>query len=274
MGVVVVVVPWEIDVREFGQKCPTTADSSTSGRIFARGTVHPSAFHHYHRPFRTFSNSLGECLLLSALAASAVAAVLLSLEALAMASEWARVYEQQLKSTELTGERTQMARNTYVAPGVEKLSRSKLYSKKGSYKRTYPDQAGASSENVAPGKSETKKLKNGSERVVPKGSARSQRYYAVDEVKAPKSGRKTKVSRPTKLRSSITPGTVLILLAGRFRGRRVVCLKQLSSGLLLVTGPFKINGVPLKRVNQAYVIATSTKVDISAVEVRSSSWHL
>merc|ERR1711939_350143 len=162
-----------------------------------------------------------------------------------------------------------MARNTYVAPGVEKLSRSKLYSKKGSYKRTYPDQAGASSENVAPGKSETKKLKNGSERVVPKGSARSQRYYAVDEVKAPKSGRKTKVSRPTKLRSSITPGTVLILLAGRFRGRRVVCLKQLSSGLLLVTGPFKINGVPLKRVNQAYVIATSTKVDISAVEVDS-----
>merc|ERR1711939_162759 len=162
-----------------------------------------------------------------------------------------------------------MARNTYVAPGVEKLSRSKLYSKKGSYKRTYPDQAGASSENVAPGKSETKKLKNGSERVVPKGSARSQRYYAVDEVKAPKSGRKTKVSRPTKLRSSITPGTVLIPLAGRFRGRRVVCLKQLSSGLLLVTGPFKINGVPLKRVNQAYVIATSTKVDISAVEVDS-----
>ena len=37
--------------------------------------------------------------------------------------------------------------------------------------------------------------------------------------------------------------------------------------MLVNAGPFKINGVPLRRVNQSYVIATSTKVDISGVNV-------
>ena len=66
---------------------------------------------------------------------------------------------------------------------------------------------------------------------------------------------------------TLTPGKVLILLAGKFRGKRVVLLKQLPSGLLLVSGPHKINGVPLRRVNPAYVLATSAVVPLNGVNV-------
>jgi large subunit ribosomal protein L6e len=71
-------------------------------------------------------------------------------------------------------------------------------------------------------------------------------WYPADNVKKTP---KRKTPKPTKLRKGLKPGSVLILLAGRFRGKRVVVLKQLKSGLLAVTGPFKLNGVPVKRVN-------------------------
>lgn len=47
----------------------------------------------------------------------------------------------------------------------------------------------------------------------------------------------------------------------------MVYLKSLEDNTLLVTGPFKVNGVPLRRVNSRYVIATSTKVNIEGVDV-------
>jgi large subunit ribosomal protein L6e len=89
-------------------------------------------------------------------------------------------------------------------------------------------------------------------------------WYPVSDAKR-HFKRKSKTVRAARLRKDITPGQVLIVLSGRFRGRRVIFLKALESGLLLVTGPYKLNGVPLKRVNQAYVIATRTKVTLGSL---------
>jgi len=111
--------------------------------------------------------------------------------------------------------------------------------------------------------STTKKFGKG-ERTIPHHTEKASKYYPAEDVRQPRTVRKT--VRPTKLRSSLKPGTVLILLAGRFRGKRVVLLNNLGQGVLLVTGPFKINGVPLRRVNARYVIATSTKVDLKEID--------
>ncbi|CCE61835.1 hypothetical protein TPHA_0B01615 [Tetrapisispora phaffii CBS 4417] len=91
------------------------------------------------------------------------------------------------------------------------------------------------------------------------------KWYPSEDVAAPKKTRKA--SRPQKLRASLVPGTVLILLAGRFRGKRVVYLKHMEDNTLLVSGPFKVNGVPLRRVNARFVIATSTKISVEGVNV-------
>lgn len=77
--------------------------------------------------------------------------------------------------------------------------------------------------------------------------------------------RKSKLPKQTHIQHALQPGQIVILLSGRFRGKRVVYLKKLQSGLLLVTGPYKLNGVPLKRVNQAYVLPTCTKVELADV---------
>ncbi|KAF3574448.1 hypothetical protein F2Q69_00061040 [Brassica cretica] len=137
------------------------------------------------------------------------------------------------------------SRNPDLIRGVGKYSRSQMYHKRGLW---------------------AIKAKNGG--VFPRHDAKSKveapvekaaKFYPAEDVKKPLANRRK--PKPTKLKASITPGTVLIILAGRFKGKRVVFLKQLTSGLLLVTGPFKINGVPLRRVNQSYVIGTSTKQD-------------
>merc|ERR1712042_80040 len=137
--------------------------------------------------------------------------------------------------------------------GVVRFGRSSMYHKKAIYKFVKKKVGGA---------------KNGGTRMV-----RVKKLANDYPTAAPAAKRATAScfkSHARKLRASIAPGVVAIVLAGVHKGKHVVVLKQLASGLLVVTGPMSVNGCPLRRINQRFVIATKTKLDVSGVKVPES----
>jgi large subunit ribosomal protein L6e len=88
------------------------------------------------------------------------------------------------------------------------------------------------------------------------------KWYPAEDEKKPFTRKSKGKAKPMKPRKGLVSGSVCIVLSGRFMGRRVVFLKMLPSKLALVTGPYKINGVPLRRMNPAYLLVTSTRVPL------------
>jgi large subunit ribosomal protein L6e len=107
--------------------------------------------------------------------------------------------------------------------------------------------------------------KNGKTRIVKVQKNRGSYATKPKVTKRPTNNYFKKHTRYT--RRTLVPGKVLILLAGRHKGKRVVLLKVLQSGLLLVNGPFFLNSCPLRRISQRYVISTKTRVNLKGVTI-------
>eukprot|EP00477_Mikrocytos_mackini_P000576 GAHX01000615.1.p1 GENE.GAHX01000615.1~~GAHX01000615.1.p1 ORF type:complete len:184 (-),score=37.24 GAHX01000615.1:34-585(-) len=102
-----------------------------------------------------------------------------------------------------------------------------------------------------------------------------------------------KGSMPTKRFQQKTPvrqiGTIVILLDGKFAGKRAVLLSNRKNGNVLVAGPSSVNGVGLTFIESIKVLGTSVVLDISKVgfdfetinfndirisrEERRKNWH-
>merc|ERR1712117_308611 len=147
-----------------------------------------------------------------------------------------------------------------------RYSRSTMYGKKAIYKfvkKTSPKAAVAKKDAFV-----EKKIggaKNGGTRLVRVKSLKAD--YPLVKKAAKGTSKNFFAKHKRTVRSSLSAGTVAIILAGVHKGKRVVVLKQLASGLLLISGPFALNGCPLRRVNQRYLLATKTKLDIASVKV-------
>jgi len=157
-------------------------------------------------------------------------------------------------------------RNYALESGVYRYSRSQMYHKKAIHKfvkKTTPKPA--AEKKTAFVEKKVGGAKNGGVRKVAVNKAK------FDYPTAVKAGRGTSKMMFNKqkrsLRPSLTAGSVAIILAGVHKGKRVVVLKQLDTGLVLISGPYALNGCPLRRINQRYLLATKTTIDTSAVKV-------
>jgi len=149
--------------------------------------------------------------------------------------------------------------NDLLRRGLSQHSRA-ANERKAAQKKAGEDKSKAAAASTAAPKVKPFGKKGQTRTIVPKAP----RAYPDVEDPLARKHRPTKPHGKVALRKSIKPGTILIVLAGRYKAKRVVFLKQLDSGLLLITGPFRINGVPLRRINQRYVIATRTRVKLGA----------
>lgn len=134
-----------------------------------------------------------------------------------------------------------MARSKELIPGVGCLSHSQVAAHCGLYKGLKKSEKPAVEIPAEHTEKGVGGAKNGGKHLVP--TTKASCFYFAEDVRQPKKSHKS--PKPPSICPSITLGTVLILLAVHFQGKRVVFLKQLESRLLLVTGSFKVNGVPL-----------------------------
>lgn len=157
-------------------------------------------------------------------------------------------------------------KNALLADGVRRFSKGKIAARKNLYSLKSLKKVRTEKPKVAI--TVVKKIggaKNGGERkvLVKKNKA----YLPTKSLIRKRTGKRCFRNHKRNLRKTLKKGKIVILLAGRHKGKRVVLLKALKSGLLLVTGPFALNSCPVRRVSQNYVIATKTRVDLRKAKI-------
>jgi ribosomal protein L14E/L6E/L27E len=58
-------------------------------------------------------------------------------------------------------------------------------------------------------------------------------------------------------------GSIIILLGSKLKGKKSILLKKTREGLFVISGPFCINGISLRRIHPRFVLPTEIKIELN-----------
>ena len=79
--------------------------------------------------------------------------------------------------------------------------------------------------------------------------------------------KKTPRKKKYKERKLFQKGSILILLGKKYNGKKCVFLKYSREGALIVSGPYSVNGIPLRRINRKNAIQTEINIDLTGLNI-------
>ena len=76
-----------------------------------------------------------------------------------------------------------------------------------------------------------------------------------------------KLSKKMKIfpNPNIKDGSIVILLSSNFQGKKAILLKTTKLGLHVISGMYKLNGIPIRRVNPRYILPTGIQINIDDI---------
>ncbi|KAF7682530.1 60S ribosomal protein L6 [Astathelohania contejeani] len=97
-------------------------------------------------------------------------------------------------------------------------------------------------------------------------------YYPADDLpKYVEKLRKRAEIKPKPRRTDLVKGNIVVVLEGEYASMRVVYLGQLDNYMALCIGPSSVNGIPLFKINERYLLRTSMVLDFKIdVNVKDS----
>ncbi|AEA38705.1 60S ribosomal protein L6B (nucleomorph) [Cryptomonas paramecium] len=63
-------------------------------------------------------------------------------------------------------------------------------------------------------------------------------------------------------------GSIVIISFGKLRGKKAIILRTTKCQMFVISGPFSLNGISIRRIKPGHIITTRNRLDVDSVNTR------